>query len=115
MWAVPNRTQTWRLDETEGPQRIRYVDLGPPLYARYVLTALLHRKKMEPNLERLSDSRVDGVGRTRDVDDPDSDMQSIVQVELPPWAEAYEISAMEVDGQWSFSFVCRCATHGDRV
>jgi hypothetical protein len=41
---------------------------------------------------------VDGNENVRDIE-PDSDMQSLVQVEIPPWAESYEISVTEVEGE----------------
>jgi hypothetical protein len=34
----------------------------------------------------------------RDVKQPDAETQSVFQVEVPPWAESYEISATDVDG-----------------
>lgn len=36
---------------------------------------------------------------SRDVEEPDFDTQSIVQVEVPPWAESYEFSVTSVDGE----------------
>ncbi|KAF8184760.1 hypothetical protein BJ912DRAFT_973913 [Pholiota molesta] len=68
----------WRLDETEGPHRIR--------------------KKLEPQNDHSPSSRVDGLDEvTRDVNPPESDTASTMQVEVPPWAESYEISATEMD------------------
>jgi hypothetical protein len=34
----------------------------------------------------------------RDVKQPDADAQSVFQVEVPPWAESYEISATDANG-----------------
>jgi len=34
------------------------------------------------------------------VKQPDIDAQSMFQVEVPPWAESYEISATDVDGEY---------------
>lgn len=69
----------WRLDETEGPHRIR--------------------KKLEPQVDNSPSSRVDALEEiTRGVNPPEPDTSSIMQVEVPPWAEAYEISATEVEG-----------------
>ncbi|KAF9479125.1 beach-domain-containing protein [Pholiota conissans] len=71
-------TTLWRLDETEGPHRIR--------------------KKLEPQNDKSPSSRVDGLDEaTRDVNPPDSETASIMQVEVPPWAESYEIAATEMD------------------
>ncbi|KAG5653218.1 hypothetical protein H0H81_001695 [Sphagnurus paluster] len=68
----------WRLDETEGPYRIR--------------------KKLEPQNNKAPSSRVDIIDENiRDVQAPEVDTTSMNQVEVPPWAEAYEISATEID------------------
>jgi len=68
----------WRLDETEGPFRVR--------------------KKLEPeHVKILLNSRVTNEA-IRDVEEPDGETQSVVQVEIPPWAEGYEFSATEVEG-----------------
>lgn len=53
---------------------------------------------MEAENEEPLSFRVDDHEHERRLE-PDADSQSIVQVELPPWAEAYEISATEVDGK----------------
>lgn len=66
----------WRLDETEGPHRVR--------------------KKMEPQSEKPS-SRVDGTEPVRVVRPPDSETNSVLQLEVPPWNESYEISSTEID------------------
>ncbi|KAG6831011.1 hypothetical protein H0H92_013198 [Tricholoma furcatifolium] len=71
-------TPLWRLDETEGPYRIR--------------------KKLEPQNEKAANSRVDAIEETiRDIEVPEVDAASTQQVEVPPWADSYEISATEVD------------------
>ncbi|PPQ94175.1 hypothetical protein CVT25_003811 [Psilocybe cyanescens] len=68
----------WRLDETEGPHRIR--------------------KKLESQTDNSPSSRVDALEEiTRGVNPPEPDTSSIMQVEVPPWAETYEISATEMD------------------
>ncbi|KAK0186450.1 beach-domain-containing protein [Armillaria mellea] len=67
----------WRLDETEGPHRVR--------------------NKLEPELSQPV-TRIDvGFEHVRDVDVPESETSSIVQVEVPPWAETYEISSTDVE------------------
>ncbi|KAF5370942.1 hypothetical protein D9615_009793 [Tricholomella constricta] len=71
-------TRLWRLDETEGPYRIR--------------------KKLEPQNDKAPNSRVDTNDENiRHVQAPDIDTTSMHQVEVPPWAETYEISATEMD------------------
>ncbi|TFK65264.1 beach-domain-containing protein [Pluteus cervinus] len=75
VWPHPE-TKMWRLDETEGPHRIR--------------------KKLEPENYKAPSSRVDGTGQQiRDVHAPEADTAS--STEVPPWAETYEISATETD------------------
>ncbi|KAF9466003.1 hypothetical protein BDZ94DRAFT_1252774 [Collybia nuda] len=73
-----HKTRLWRLDETEGPYRIR--------------------KKLEPQNDTAPSSRVDTNDQNiRDVQAPDIDTTSLHQVEVPPWAESYEISATEME------------------
>lgn len=68
----------WRLDETEGPFRVR--------------------KRLEPeHVKVLLNSRVTNEA-IRDVEEPDGETHSVVQVEVPPWAEGYEFSATELEG-----------------
>ncbi|KAF9014685.1 beach-domain-containing protein [Hymenopellis radicata] len=68
----------WRLDETEGPHRIR--------------------NKLEPETQRPSTNRVDvSIGHIRDVSIPEADNSSALHVEVPPWSESYEISATDVE------------------
>ncbi|KAF4609487.1 hypothetical protein D9613_012349 [Agrocybe pediades] len=70
----------WRLDETEGPHRIR--------------------KKLESQTDASPSSRVDGLDEvTRAVNPPEVETTSTLHVEVPPWAESYEISATEMDDQ----------------
>ncbi|KAF8882140.1 hypothetical protein BD779DRAFT_1544178 [Infundibulicybe gibba] len=63
-------TRSWRLDETEGPHRIR--------------------KKLEPQNEKPP--------IYRNVQLPDSEANSVMHLEVPPWAESYEISSTEFEG-----------------
>jgi hypothetical protein len=91
-----NEECLWRLDETEGPHRIRYGPLST------VLTVFpdfhLFRKKLEYQTDNSPSSRVDSLGEmTRDVQPPEAESTSFMH-EVPPWAESYEISATEVDG-----------------
>lgn len=81
----------WRLDETEGPFRVR--------------------KKLEPeHVKILLNSRVTN-DAIRDVEAPDGETQSIVQVEVPPWAEGYEFSATDVEGA---RYMILCSSVSDR-
>ncbi|EIN04780.1 beach-domain-containing protein [Punctularia strigosozonata HHB-11173 SS5] len=85
LWARLENHRRWRLDETEGPYRIR--------------------KKLEPNDQEFLTSLLDGPSRVPDLSAPDADTQSVVQMELPPWAESYEISVTDVDGQLAETIV----------
>ncbi|KAJ7143646.1 beach-domain-containing protein [Mycena filopes] len=77
LWPNPE-VRTWRLDETEGPYRVR--------------------KKLEPSNDKSLAIRVDTSDQSiRNVEAPEADSQSIVQVEVPPWAESYEISATDME------------------
>ncbi|KAH8809671.1 beach-domain-containing protein [Flagelloscypha sp. PMI_526] len=79
LWAH-EKTSVWRMDETEGPHRVR--------------------KRLEPmDSEAALDSRVDGVKEDiRSVSAPSIDGASALnQVEVPPWAESYEIAATEIE------------------
>ncbi|KAJ7201121.1 beach-domain-containing protein [Mycena pura] len=77
LWPNPE-IRTWRLDETEGPHRVR--------------------KRLEPTNDPSLAIRVDTSDQNiRNVEAPEADTQSIVQVEVPPWAESYEISATDMD------------------
>ncbi|KAF6760566.1 hypothetical protein DFP72DRAFT_988225 [Ephemerocybe angulata] len=73
-----NIQRLWRLDETEGPHRIRM--------------------KLEPQDDKPAPSRVDTLGElVRDVHPPESDTLSVHQAEVPPWAESYEISSTDME------------------
>ncbi|KAJ7241683.1 beach-domain-containing protein [Mycena haematopus] len=77
LWPNPE-IRAWRLDETEGPHRVR--------------------TKLEPMNDKSLAIRVDTSDQSiRNVEAPEADSQSIVQVEVPPWAESYEISATDMD------------------
>lgn len=91
------RSRAWRLDETEGPYRIRFVHEMIQYDWCDLIIFLSYSKKLEPQHEEPS-SRVDAVEQIRDVDQPEADTQSVFQVEVPPWAESYEISATDVEG-----------------
>lgn len=94
LWAKADAIPRWRLDETEGPYRVRFV------YARYIHDRCLteRRKKLEPDAEKMPSSKVDQQ-QIGDVESFDVDTQSIMQIEVPPWSESYELSSAEVDGE----------------
>ncbi|KAL1744917.1 beach-domain-containing protein [Schizophyllum fasciatum] len=72
-----HRTRHWRLDETEGPHRVR--------------------KKLEPQAEKNL-SRVEYTTDVRDVQIPDG-ASDLAITEAPPWADQYEMSATEMSDQ----------------
>ncbi|PIL27451.1 hypothetical protein GSI_10600 [Ganoderma sinense ZZ0214-1] len=77
LWAKSGVMSRWRLDETEGPYRVR--------------------KKLEHD-DDMPTSKVDQqlIG---DVS-VELDSQSVMQLELPPWSESYELTVvMEEDDQ----------------
>ncbi|KAH9846387.1 beach-domain-containing protein [Lenzites betulinus] len=79
LWAKPDVTPRWRLDETEGPYRVR--------------------KKLEHDEDKPPSSKVDPNQQIGDVQELDVDTRSIMQIEVPPWSESYELSSTEVDDQ----------------
>ena len=87
----------WRLDETEGPHRIRCV-IKFNFTLPFVDFYLNLRKKLEPQNENNPSSRVDALDEViRDVRPPDAETSGF-QIEVPPWTESYEISATDMDG-----------------
>lgn len=82
IWPRPSEKYLWRLDDTEGPFRVR--------------------KKLElehvkvPITARIQESE------SREVREPDEETRSVVQLEIPPWEESYEFAATEVEEeqQW---------------
>ena len=60
---------------------------------------LTYRKKLEPEQVKVFSIKVNEEV-SRDVEEPDFDAQSVVQMEVPPWAETYEFSVTNVEGEW---------------
>ncbi|KAJ3010240.1 hypothetical protein NUW54_g2543 [Trametes sanguinea] len=79
LWAKPDSAPRWRLDETEGPYRVR--------------------KRLEHDEEEQPSSKVDLNQQIGDVQELDVDTRSITQIEVPPWSESYELSSTDVDDQ----------------
>ncbi|KAL4252230.1 hypothetical protein ABKN59_005526 [Abortiporus biennis] len=77
LWSTGTGVLVWRLDETEGPYRVR--------------------KKLESDHDRDVDSKVNQKAHGSKINDPDADTQSLLQVEVPPWAESYEIASTDTD------------------
>ncbi|KAI9451783.1 beach-domain-containing protein [Russula earlei] len=78
LWEIPNLRRAWRLDETEGPNRVR--------------------KKMESNMVAPLSSMIDDGIPLRAIELPQPDDQSSFPMDVPPWAESYEISSTDADG-----------------
>ncbi|KAF8344869.1 hypothetical protein F5887DRAFT_1061981 [Amanita rubescens] len=78
LWPQP-RPKMWRLDETEGPHRIR--------------------KKLEPANDLVQSTRVDmNEASTREIDTPEAGSKTPDHTaEVPPWAESYEITATDIE------------------
>lgn len=77
----PNHEERlWRLDETEGPHRIRC--------------------KLEPETQRLPNPRIEGLGHVRDVSVEAEPVTAVTQLEVPPWAESYEVATTELEGMF---------------
>ena len=51
-----------------------------------------HRKKLEPEVDKLFHSQVDNSMRNGKIQEPAFDSQSVLQADVPPWAESYDIS-----------------------
>ncbi|KAI0049337.1 beach-domain-containing protein [Auriscalpium vulgare] len=77
IWELPLQSHLWRLDETEGPYRVR--------------------KRLESASTEVVSSKVDESVRLRGIEMPLSDDQSTFRVEVPPWAETYEIASTDAD------------------
>ncbi|KAH8103359.1 beach-domain-containing protein [Cristinia sonorae] len=71
--AAPTK---WRLDETEGPYRVR--------------------KKLENDHENIVSFKVESRSHQSNIREPESEVQSMLHPEVPPWAD-YEISGDSED------------------
>lgn len=69
----------------------------------HVILTIVSRKKLEPESDKSVSSRVEPMQQqdTRVVEAPQSDANSVLQMEVPPWNEAYEISSTDIDGMSS--------------
>ncbi|CAL1710979.1 unnamed protein product [Somion occarium] len=79
IWPTHAGEPKWRLDETEGPYRIRM--------------------RLERDLETIINSKIDLSHSQDRIYGPDLDNQSVVHTEVPPWAESYDIAADSEDRQ----------------
>jgi len=102
LWANTTSEPQWKLDETEGPYRVRFVPC-PPRGASPALT--LRRKKLEPTFDHIINSKIDPARGPGEAGDVEPDVQSVINVEVPPWAESYELTSTEAEG------VCHSRKH----
>ena len=58
------------------------------------------RKKMEPDHEMAVNSKVDSKRKQERISAPESEAQSFLQPEIPPWSDSYEFSSTDGDGQF---------------
>ncbi|GBE84628.1 hypothetical protein SCP_0606070 [Sparassis crispa] len=77
LWAYTGKERYWRLDETEGPYRVR--------------------KKLEPAHENPASSKVDTKEHNGNVHLSESDSQSLLPAEPSPWHDSYEVSSSDGD------------------
>ncbi|TFK55260.1 beach-domain-containing protein [Heliocybe sulcata] len=78
LWTQPEPSKFWRLDETEGPYRVR--------------------KKLEPEEEKLSIPRLGDSSGSRLIETADVVSPTVSRVEVPPWADTYEASVTDMGG-----------------
>ncbi|KAI0029515.1 beach-domain-containing protein [Vararia minispora EC-137] len=76
LWEVPRARRLWQLDETEGPNRVR--------------------KRLEFTGQEQEGSKVDGTTSSRTVEVPMAEESNTLRMEVPPWAEAYEVSTADI-------------------
>lgn len=63
----------------------------------------MDRIKLEPVTDQIPSFRADvGANDTRDVQAPQVEEQQTA-TDVPPWAESYDISSLEMDGKVEFS------------
>ena len=96
LWANTTAEPHWRLDETEGPYRVRFV-ASPVRGALWALT--LRRKKLEPTFDHIINSKIDPNRHSGEAGDVEPDVQSVINIEVPPWAESYELTSTVTEGK----------------
>ena len=97
LWANTTANPQWRLDDTEGPYRVRFVAF-PPCNTLWALT--LRRKKLEPTFDHIINSKIDPTRHSGEAGDVEPDVQSVINIEVPPWAESYELTSTETEGMY---------------
>jgi hypothetical protein len=86
----------------------------PSLYASQALISL--RKKLEPTFDHIINSKIDPTRRPGEAGDVEPDVQSVINIEVPPWAESYELSSTETEGKHFFpATTSRCLSGQDHL
>ena len=67
----------------------------------------MRRKKLEPTFDHITNFKVDQTRHSGEAGDVEPDVQSVINVEVPPWAESYELTSTETEGMY------RCHIHPD--
>jgi len=68
----------------------------PPRGTSQALTS--RRKKLKPTFDHIINSNIDPTRRSGEAGDVEPDVQSVINVEVPPWAESYELTSTETEG-----------------
>lgn len=55
--------------------------------------------KLRPKHDQIISSKVEITSHVNAIEDEADDAQPSSQIQLPPWAEAYEISSTDMDGK----------------
>lgn len=55
---------------------------------------------MEPDHELAVSSKVDSKRKQDRISAPESEAQSLLQPEVPPWSDSYEISSTDTEGEY---------------
>jgi len=99
LWANTTAEPQWMLDETEGPYRVRFVVSSAHGTLRNLTS---RRKKLEPTFDHIINSKIDPTRHSGEAGDVESDVQSVINVEVPPWAESYELTSTESEGVYRY-------------
>ena len=105
IWANTTAEPQWKLDDTEGPYRVRFV-ASPVRRTLWALT--LCRKKLEPTFDHIINFKVDPTRHSDEAGDVEPDVQSVINVEVPPWAESYELTSTETEGMYHWRIHQNC-------
>lgn len=94
--SFPTGASTRRRGRTESGQHVT-------LQRACIYILMFYRKRLEHDDDKLPSSKVDPNQGIGDVQDLDVDTRSIMQIEVPPWSESYELSSTDGDGALSLA------------